>query len=132
MEHVNFLMLIDDNEITNFYHEDILRDLEITERFQIFSTSASALDYLKKVFDGEAERPDLILLDLKMPEMDGFDLLNELEEYNQEETEKLKIVILTSSTLKRDREMADRFPFLSGFIEKPATDEKLRNLIASL
>ncbi|MFN8712677.1 MAG: response regulator [Bacteroidota bacterium] len=132
MEHVNFLMLIDDNEITNFYHEDILRDLEIINRFQIFSTSASALDYLKKVFAGEAERPDLILLDLKMPEMDGFDLLNELEEYNHDETEKLKIVILTSSTLKRDREMADRFPFLSGFIEKPATDEKLRNLIASL
>jgi CheY-like chemotaxis protein len=132
MEHLNFLMLIDDNEITNFYHEDILNDFEIIDRFQIFSTSASALDYLKKVFDGEAERPDLILLDLKMPEMDGFDLLNELEEYNQDETEKLKIVILTSSTLKRDREMADRFPFLSGFLEKPATDEKLRNLITSL
>lgn len=132
MERLRFLMLIDDNEITNFYHEDILRDLEIADRFQIFTTSPSALDYLKQVLDGEAERPDLILLDLKMPEMDGFDLLNELEDYNTEETEKLKIVILTSSTLKRDREMADRFPFLSGFIEKPATDEKLRTLIASL
>jgi CheY-like chemotaxis protein len=132
MEQLNFLMLIDDNEITNFYHEDLLRDLEIAKRFQIFSTSLSALDYLKKVIDGEAERPDLILLDLKMPEMDGFDLLNELEEYNADETEKLKIVILTSSTLKRDREVADRYPFLSGFLEKPATDEKLRKLIAEL
>ncbi len=132
MEHLNFLMLIDDNEITNFYHEDILRDLEIADRFQIFNTSSSALNYLKQVLDGEAERPDLILLDLKMPEMDGFDLLLELEDYNHEETEKLKIVILTSSTLKRDREIADRFPFLFGFIEKPATEEKLRTLVASL
>ncbi|MGL5890708.1 MAG: response regulator, partial [Bacteroidia bacterium] len=116
----------------NFYHEDILRDLEIVNRFQIFNTSAGALNYLKQVIDGDAERPDLVLLDLKMPEMDGFDLLNELEEYNPEETEKLKIIILTSSTLKRDREMADRFPFLTGFIEKPATEEKLRKLIASI
>jgi CheY-like chemotaxis protein len=125
-------MLIDDNEITNFYHEDLIRDMQIAGEFRIFNTSVSALEYLKSVIDEEAPRPDLILLDIKMPDMDGFDLLHELEDYSNDETELLNFVILTSSTLKRDREMAERFPFLKGFVEKPLTEDKMNTLLENL
>lgn len=132
MNMLNFLMLIDDNEITNFYHEDLIRDMQIAREFKIFNTSTSALDYLKKVIDNEVTRPDLILLDIKMPDLDGFDLLHELEDYSIDSAEMLNIIILTSSTLKRDREMADRFPFLKGFVEKPLTEDKLNALLEKL
>jgi CheY-like chemotaxis protein len=132
MRMLNFLMLIDDNEITNFYHEDLIRDMQIAREFKIYNSSTTALDYLKKVIDKEATQPDLILLDIKMPDLDGFDLLHELEDYSIESTEKMNIIILTSSTLKRDREMADRFPFLKGFMEKPLTEDKVKALLEKL
>jgi CheY-like chemotaxis protein len=132
MKILNFLMLIDDNEITNFYHEDLIRDMQIAREFKIYNSSTDALDYLKKVIDLERVQPDLILLDIKMPDLDGFDLLHELEEYSVDYSETLNIVILTSSTLKRDREIADRFPFLKGFVEKPLTEDKLKALVEKI
>jgi CheY-like chemotaxis protein len=86
-----------------------------------------ALSYLKGIDD--AELPDVILLDLRMPRMDGFDFLKERKK--DPRISSVLTVVLTSSNAPRDRRMAmDLGADL--FMLKPDRMEEAEELIPSL
>ncbi len=94
---------------------------------------------LTQAFDGEEaleilqssiQKPDLILLDINMPRMNGLEFLTE---YNkQDETQKTAtIVVLTSSTHPKDKDSALAYNFVIDYLTKPLSVEdinKLKNL----
>jgi signal transduction histidine kinase/ActR/RegA family two-component response regulator len=67
------------------------------------------------------ESPDVILLDLRMPKMDGYQVLQALAE--KEETQQIPVIILTASALKEDEEKLK--PLSSGFLRKPVSRHQL-------
>jgi CheY-like chemotaxis protein len=102
------ILIVDDNE----------RNLRLTRkvlRFAGFRTleAASGVDGLSLAVE---HRPDLILMDIRMPDLNGTEVLQKLRD--DERTTAIRVVALTSSTMKGDRErfLADGF---DGYIEKP-------------
>jgi CheY-like chemotaxis protein len=69
----------------------------------------------------------LILVDINMPVMNGWDFL---KEYAQVESSREDTIIMLSSSIDfQDRQKSKDFPYVDGFIEKPLTFEKLKNIL---
>ena len=118
--------IIDDDEI---YQRIASRMIDRSEAFSeaIYFTHASdALQFL----DAEEELPDIILLDINMPLMDGWQFLNEIEKNNPVVLDNSRIYIVSSSIAGSDREKAKSYPKLKGFISKPISVSILKELAA--
>lgn len=123
MNKKNKILLIDDEEDFCYF---VKLNLERTGKFDVLvSTNAKGgLDAAKK------EKPDLILLDILMPEMDGSEVAQNLLE--DESTCDIPIIFLTAMVQKR--ELKDKEGIIAGrqFIAKPVTSEELISRIESV
>lgn len=124
MEHVTAkdvsILVVEDDPVTSF-----LITLKLSQNglinVQQVENGVDALMNLQK------HCPDLILLDLNMPIMDGFEFLE--EKSRQKICPEAKIIILTSSTLMADRKKAEKFPSVKAFMEKPLDNEKIEQIL---
>ena len=113
------ILIVDDDEIVLFIHKMIIGECNITSDPLPFDNGRKALDYLN---DNHQEfEKCLILLDLQMPVMNGWQLLDILEEAPFKE--KLAVIIVTSSIDSLDRKRSEDYPLVSGFISKPLAME---------
>jgi len=120
------IYLVDDFDMVNFFHRILFRKLGQEEKVRVFTNPEKALRDLR-TRSGENLRI-LILLDINMPEMSGFEFLEHLTTgffpHN------IDVVIVTSSVSDSDRDLAKRYPpYLRDFVIKPLQLEKLRNII---
>lgn len=121
-------MLIDDNEIDLFVHETILLASSFAMRVIKENSAVNALEELKALLSG-TELPDLIFLDLNMPVMTGFDFLKAVEEIGDDQLNKCKIVVLTSSTLQEDMKTANQYSNVVKYLRKPLDISQLNEVI---
>lgn len=123
------ILLVDDDQITNFLNENLLREMNIADDIAIANDGKEALDYIK-TNNGASENfcCDLILLDLNMPVMDGFEFLEKLIELKVD-TSKVSVVLLTTSSNERDQQRAKNFN-ITGYINKPLTEAKINQVIS--
>lgn len=128
----NKILLIDDNEITNFCNKDIIGDLNIFNEILAFTSPSETLDYLKGLFEEQKDIPAIFIVDVKMPEMDGFELIDEIDELFEENDFELMplFFILTTSNHKRDYEQFDKTPQAKEYITKPLSEEKLKEMLS--
>ena len=114
-------LLIDDIEIDILIHSKILE--RINKQFKILSkfSAFEALDDLSEVINKREESlwPDVILLDLNMPMMDGFGFLEAFEKLPQEWTSKTDIYVVSSSLDPADKKRPFQSKWVKSFIEKP-------------
>lgn len=89
-----------------------------------FYNPQTALDELKNNASNPSQLPDVILLDLNMPVLDGWQFLDEFELVDF--TKKIVIFIVSSSIDPSDLEMAKNYPTVKSYIVKPLTSEKLK------
>src|SRR5438874_6188 len=106
MEHkLKCILLIDDDEITNFINKDLLTGMDIASHIQICENGKEAIDYLEEAYAGsnpDFPAPDIIFLDLNMPVMDGFEFLKQYQELFSEEHHCKAIIMLTTSLRDED------------------------------
>jgi len=129
MRKLKKVFLVDDDETSNFLNSLLLKSMEITDKVEIAKNGEEALTKfiaLKEL--NEKEWPELVLLDINMPVMDGFEFLEEFYKLYADDQEYTKIVMLTSSNSPKDIAKAQKFN-IAGFINKPLTEEKLQNVI---
>ena len=119
---VNCVMLIDDNIHDNFFHERALKKADVADKIIIKESTESALSFLKDTQDATYILPDIILLDINMPIMNGWDFLEKYEELEQSLRSKV-IYLLSSSENPLDQERAKDSPLISGILPKPLTKE---------
>jgi len=127
---VNKTVLIDDSEIDLFIQRRFLEVYNFSHELLQYRSADEALTWLRAL-DGEPA-PDVIFLDLNMPEIDGFSFLKDFNELPAPVTDKSKIVVLTSSNSPRDRDQVLENKNVIQFITKPIkqTDiEELRRLV---
>ncbi|HIP35437.1 MAG TPA: response regulator [Crocinitomix sp.] len=119
------IILIDDNPITLFYNEDVVREVFSEVKIITYESSTTFLeDFLALKFSQEEI---LLFLDISMPVYSGFELLEEIEE-EIDDLNKLSVIMLTSSKMKSDTEKATRFPIIISYIEKPVTKLKITDI----
>jgi len=123
-------MLIDDSDIDLFIQRRFLEVYNFSTELLLYKSAEEALSWLRKATIKQA--PDIIFLDLNMPEVDGFSFLKNFKDLPEPIKAKSKIVVLTSSNSAKDRTQAFTFKNVIQFITKPLkqTDiEELRKLI---
>ena len=119
MKRLRKILLVDDDEITCYLEKSLLEDLEVSDSIECVHGGYEALDYLQGCREKQCY-PNLIFLDINMPGMDGFELLERLEALGSSEIRKLNIVMLTSSVNIKDVQTAASFgDLLKGYITKP-------------
>jgi CheY-like chemotaxis protein len=123
-------MLIDDSDIDLFIQRRFLEVYNFSNELLLYKSAEEALSWLRSTPVKQA--PDIIFLDLNMPEVDGFSFLKNFRDLPEPIKTKSKIVVLTSSNSAKDRTQAFTFKNVIQFITKPLkqTDiEDLRKLI---
>ncbi|MBC7387607.1 MAG: response regulator [Opitutaceae bacterium] len=128
------VMLVDDDEISNFISEKIIKNLNITNNVKVVSNGKLALHFVKENCDHSESQPlcpDFILLDINMPVMDGFQFLDEFSKLSVPGFEKIKIIILTSSNNPKDVASAEKYK-IDGYINKPLSKEKFEMAMKTL
>lgn len=111
-------LLIDDDEIFNVIHLEVILQWNRASLVTSFQTAHEALAYLQ-TGEGRSEPPDVVFLDLRMPELNGFDLLAALTEETVQRLGGTRIVMLSSTVDPRDRERAAQNRLVHGFAPKP-------------
>jgi CheY-like chemotaxis protein len=131
---INCLMVIDDDEPTNFINEMIIEEADCTNHVEILDSGLKALSYLKKSVNGELQQPpvilpDLIFLDINMPRMNGWEFLDQYKKMEFNANNKPVIIMLTTSINPDDKKRAENIPEVAGFENKPLTIEMIDRVI---
>ena len=127
MKKVKLTYIIDDDTIFIFVLKKIL---EKNENFEQVLDFKNAEEVLKILSDTNNTMPDIILLDINMPVIDGWQFLDEIEKLPNKL--KLNIFVMTSSIDVRDIEKAESYSTVKNFISKPINNEKLNKLLECL
>lgn len=123
-------LLIDDDEIAVFLTERLLRREGFSDDVASLGSGAAALTFLQKV-PVEA-LPRVIFLDLNMPEMDGWELLDALQPLQARLRGRCHIYILTSSLAHADAARAQASGLVAGLIRKPIDRDQILAVRAQL
>ncbi|MGH1455235.1 MAG: response regulator [Alphaproteobacteria bacterium] len=118
---ITSIMVVDDNDGDHFLTQAIIEEFDSSiEIFQAYD-GEEALEIL----DSMENQPSIILLDINMPRMNGFEFL---EEYGKRENQSRVIAMLTSSDQGRDKEKAMTYNCVQKYFEKPLDIEDLESL----
>jgi len=124
------IMLVDDNDDDNYFHERAIKQLSLKATVITKNTGQEGLTYLKLQKYNNDPQPDLIFLDINMPGMNGWEFLQEYNQLDKGLQSQAIIIMLTTSQDSKDIEMASSWNFVSDFITKPLTKAKM-NAVAN-
>lgn len=124
-ESVDLVLLIDDSDVDLFVQKRFIEITAFARSILVFQSARKALDLLST--PGQ-QRPDLIFLDLNMPEMDGFTFLEHMTRLPASAAGNSKVVILTSSSSSADKARASTFRNVVSFLSKPLSEKRLAEL----
>lgn len=122
------VLLVDDEEISHFLNQKILQLMKFSEDVK---STYSVDEAIALISNGEW-KPNVIFLDIRMPQKNGIIFLEEFNALSNEITHGIKIVMLTSSLDQEERKMAENYDTVIDFFNKPLDVNKLQRLETSL
>lgn len=120
-------LLIDDSYIDNLINRKILEGSRFAEDITVMDSPFQAMSYLIRSLEAN-QAPEVIFLDIRMPGMDGFELIHELEEIKQRFNSNFKIYMLSSSLDPEDLKKVEDHALVARFIGKPLTAKALEEI----
>ena len=120
MKNLKLTYIVEDDPITAIVTEEVLRKNQLSGEVQTYVNGQRAFDQLTAALGTNGDLPDLILLDLNMPRMDGWDFLAAFAGLALRQ--QVTIFVLTSSIHPDDRARAFRHPEVKGYFSKPIDD----------
>ena len=125
---------VDDDEVSNYIHSDLLTSLQISDHITTISDGLAALGYLTEAYKKSGNNvffvPDIIFLDINMPMMNGFEFLEHFGKRLSEFSPKPRIYMLTTSLLQEEMTRAEKYKHLiDGYLEKPLSSEMVMGLL---
>ena len=124
----NSVLLIDDSYIDNLINRKILENNKFAENIVVIDSPQEAINFLRNKQTAGEEFPEVIFLDLRMPGMSGFDLLQELHSIIGHKAGIIKIFVLSSSLDPSDLKRAHENALVTRFIGKPLTNKILEEI----
>ncbi|MGW8122177.1 response regulator [Roseivirga echinicomitans] len=127
MKKVDVACIIDDDPIFVFGAKRMMELSDFCDGFMVFQDGKSALDGLSSILAADKNLPELILLDLNMPVMDGWQFLDEFTKIKT--NKKITLYIVSSSINKEDLKRAETYEVVSNYIVKPITMDALQVIL---
>lgn len=129
MRKLNSILLVEDDEATNFISQMVIKKLNCADHVQIAWNGAEAIDYLKNCGTTALATPELILLDINMPGVNGWEFLDEYCKLKEKEKCDVVVVMLSTSQNPDDKIRAANNPFVAGFRNKPLTPVVMEEIL---
>jgi CheY-like chemotaxis protein len=123
------LIFIDDSPLDHYILKRILYKYSLTYDVNCTADGEEVIHFLKKHRRDEKTLPDVILLDLYMPDFDGWTFLEKLQKLHLRLAKPVKIYILSASINPNDINRAKCIPIVKEFVFKPITKDALQKLV---
>jgi CheY-like chemotaxis protein len=127
MKPTRFIIVDDDNldiKLCKLYIRHTLPDIEIVS----FNIAEEALIYFQSAFSIEFPANSVLLLDVNMPGISGWEFLEKYDALDQKIKDQIRIYILSSSVDLRDQKKAASAKYISGYLIKPVTTVLINKL----
>lgn len=120
-------LIIDDDPVSVFLAERLLKREGLSDTAASFQSPVKALEFLRQQIP-TGLLPQVILLDLNMPLLDGWGFLDALHPLAVQLQGRCAIYLLTSSLAPSDTVRAQDYPMLAGVIRKPLDRRKIQDI----
>ena len=124
------LLVIDDDDINIFIIKKIVEKTGFDIDMVAKSNGQQAIDYLSETITAQKTLPNLVLIDINMPVMNGWEFVEAYQTLGIEQN--VDLYILSSSVYENDIEKTKSYSTVKGFISKPLSIERLSELIKAL
>lgn len=121
----NSVLVVDDSHLDRMIASKVILFNKLADKVETVDSGQQGLDFMKSRLDKPRELPDVLFLDIKMPEMDGFEFLELYSKLPGIIHKTCHVYILSSSVDQLDVEKAQRSDWVKGYIIKPISLEKL-------
>ncbi len=127
MKNINLAYIIDDDDITIYLADNIMKKVNFCEKVEKFTHGIDAINRLKFAIERNEDVPDVVLFDLNMPGMDGWEFIEEFSKlpFRKE----IPAFIFTSSIDSHEHEKANQFEAIKGVILKPLNVQKINKVL---
>ena len=122
------LIMIDDNPMEHLIMQKMFDSYGIFPNVEHSMDAKSTIDFLTENLSVIDQLPDVILLDLNMPNFNGWDFLEHFKKLYQAFKKHITIYIVSSSVAQEDRLRSETYPFVRSFLSKPLKRETLEQL----
>jgi two-component SAPR family response regulator len=123
------IIVVDDDSVNNLICRKVIKNVFPEAVVLTFTNPETALTYIKSIYFDSCGKATILLLDINMPILSGWDFLEEFENFDTSIKRQLKIYMLSSSTDREDKNRADKDRNVYGYIEKPLTKEIIEKLL---
>ena len=123
---IEHIVIIDDDETSNYVTSTTLRSYGLGNKITIFDNALDGINFLKGLVVKKLKFPDIIFLDIKMPNMNGFEFIEKCHSFCDLEKD-TNVIFLSSSTYSKDQENASDKGI--EYISKPLTEKYLTKYI---
>jgi CheY-like chemotaxis protein len=127
MKKLDIACLIDDDQMFTYLLSKQMRLVDFCDTVLIFNDGQEALKYLRPIIETPETLPSVILLDINMPVLDGWQFLDEFSKFNIRK--KITVYIVSSSIDQADQIKAGSYKEVSNFYVKPITKAHLINML---
>jgi len=126
MHNIQHVVLVDDDDIFNMLHGEVLKRLIPDVRIDVFKSGQEVLHFMEQE---PSHAIDLLFLDIRMPVMGGFEVLDAMATMAPERFTGTRIYVLSSTLDDRDLQRAKETPLVTDFIGKPMSFDTLRSIL---
>lgn len=128
MQKLSSILIIDDDEVNNYVCSKLIKQGGLTDEVHTALNGLEGLDFLKKIINANKKLPDLIFLDINMPEMNGWAFLEEYKELKKSFDKKVVLIMLSSSVHSNDIEKASMYEDIQEYVTKPLISNSLKKI----
>jgi len=125
---LNCILLVEDDEATNFFHKEIINQGGYAAQIQIAQDGLEAIEYLQRAIEGKCPEPELLFLDINMPRLNGWEFLEGYRKIKGQQKSNTVIVMLTTSLNPEDLIKAQTSKEVSGFRNKLLTRKMMEEI----
>ena len=124
-------LIIDDDEIFVFGLTKLIQIKSLADDIVVKENGHKAINYIITLAEENKPLPELILLDLNMPILDGWGFLDRFKDLEESLHRKMEINIMSSSIAQSDYDRSKTYSAVSGYFVKPLSLKDLTNLLQS-